>query len=239
MRRCSYLSFNVVAMATAIVMHCTPVTAQKHVPPAWQAQENSYQHLIGTEFEGGLIIPGWEDQGGGLMGDPVWYHYYKRDDNAYLVLIDWALPRKPNSQHTPFRVTDVLLIPPIAKDLGLTFLCEPPRTNVFEKIFAVVGAKYDDGARLHSNWAGFPQVTGKRLEWRYHGLKLVALIVRIARTDTSDPSGSKEMSDLIVWRVDIRKLDQTCLIGETPSNEEARAIADDLSKTCPGPQSRD
>jgi hypothetical protein len=35
-------------------------------------------------------------------------------------------------------VTDVLLVPSIAKDLGLVFLCEPPRTNVSEKIFAVV-----------------------------------------------------------------------------------------------------
>jgi hypothetical protein len=29
---------------------------------------------------------------------------------------EWTLPRKPNSQHAPFLVTDVLLIPPIEKD---------------------------------------------------------------------------------------------------------------------------
>jgi hypothetical protein len=108
-------------------------------PLAARAQQGglSYKHLIGTEYEGELTIPGWELQGGGLMAAPVWYHFYKRDD-AYLVLINWALPRKPGANSTPFRVTDVLLVPTIAKDLGLVFLCEPPRTNVFEKIFAVV-----------------------------------------------------------------------------------------------------
>jgi hypothetical protein len=122
-----------------MVMHCTPVTAQELIPSARQAQANSYKHLIGTEYERTLIIPGWEDQGGGLMNDAVAYHKYKREDDAYLVLTEWALPRKPNSQHATFRVTDVLLIPPIEKDhLGLTFECYPPRKNVSERIFAVV-----------------------------------------------------------------------------------------------------
>jgi hypothetical protein len=124
-------------VAITIVMHYTPVAAQKGDPPA-QLQANSYAHLIGIEYEGGLDIPGWKDQGGGLMAESVWYHFYKRQDDAYLVLMSWSLPRKPNSPHTPFRVTDVLLIPPIAKDHTLTFFCEPPRTNVFEKIFSVV-----------------------------------------------------------------------------------------------------
>lgn len=128
----SHVGFNVVAIATAIVMHCTPVAAQKQD----QARANSYEHLIGTEFEGALIIPGWEDDG--LVADPVWYHSYRRKDDAHLVLMSWALPRKPNSSYTPFRVTDVLLIPPVAKGHALTFFCEPPRTNVTEKMFAVV-----------------------------------------------------------------------------------------------------
>jgi hypothetical protein len=106
--------------------------------PDRQGQANSYKHLIGTEYEGGLIIPGWEDQGGGLMADPVWYHHYRRDDDAYLVLINWAMPRKPGATHTPFRITDVLVIPRIEKGFGLTFDCEPPRTNVSAKVFAVV-----------------------------------------------------------------------------------------------------
>jgi hypothetical protein len=39
------------------------------------------------------------------------------------------------------------------------------------------GAKSDQGTR------SFPQITGKRLEWRYSGSKLVALIVRNSWTD--------------------------------------------------------
>jgi hypothetical protein len=94
------------------------------------------------------------------------------------------------------------------------------------------GAKYDQGTRLHANWAGAPQVTGKRLEWRYHGPKLAALIVRMEWTDQSDDRGTKVVSGLIIWRVDTAKPDQACLIGQTTSNEQARAIADDLSKQC-------
>jgi hypothetical protein len=94
------------------------------------------------------------------------------------------------------------------------------------------GAKYDQGTRLHANWGGAPQVTGKRLEWRYHGPKLAALIVRMEWTEQSDDRGTKDLSGLIIWRVDTAKLDQACLIGKTTSNEEARAIADDLSKQC-------
>jgi hypothetical protein len=36
------------------------------------------------------------------------------------------------------------------------------------------GVKYDNGARFHVNWGGFPEVVGKRLEWRYHGRRLQA-----------------------------------------------------------------
>jgi hypothetical protein len=85
------------------------------------------------------------------------------------------------------------------------------------------GAKYDQGTRLHANWGGFPEVTGKRLEWRYDGGKLTALIVRVKET---------EWSGLTVWRVDAANPDQACLIGKTTSNEEAQAIADDLSRGC-------
>jgi TPR repeat protein/uncharacterized protein YecT (DUF1311 family) len=94
------------------------------------------------------------------------------------------------------------------------------------------GAKYEDGARFYVNWGSFAQVSGTRLEWRYHGPKLVALILRMTRFDESDSSGGKEISGLVVLRVDTKKLNQTCVVGETMLNEEARAIADDLSKTC-------
>jgi hypothetical protein len=94
--------------------------------------------FIGMEYETAPEISGWQDYGGGLLEEPVWYHFYKRQDNAYFLLINWKLPRKLNSQHVPFRVIDTLLIPPIAKNHTITFDCKPPQTNVFIKIFAVV-----------------------------------------------------------------------------------------------------
>jgi hypothetical protein len=93
------------------------------------------------------------------------------------------------------------------------------------------GAKYDQGKRLYANWGGFPEITGKRLEWRYHGAKLVALIVRNEWTEQSD-SDSKTVSGLVIWRVDTSKLDKASAIGRTTSIEEAQAIADDLIKRC-------
>ena len=54
------------------------------------------------------------------------------------MLIEWALPRKPGATHMPFRVTDVLLIPPIERELRVVDECNPLRENVFEKVFAVV-----------------------------------------------------------------------------------------------------
>jgi len=115
----------------AVILNTTVVAND-----AWGEIQNL--NLIGTEYDGGLDIPGWENEGGGLMSEPVWYHHYTRSDDAQLVLIEWALPRKPGATLTPFRITDVLVIPRVEKGLGLTFDCEPPRTNVFEKVFAVV-----------------------------------------------------------------------------------------------------
>ena len=94
------------------------------------------------------------------------------------------------------------------------------------------GAKYDQGKRLYNGWGGFPEITGKRLEWRYHGSKLVALIVRNEWTEQSDDGDRKIVSGLVIWRVDTTKLDKACAIGRTPSNEEAQAIADDLRRRC-------
>jgi hypothetical protein len=93
------------------------------------------------------------------------------------------------------------------------------------------GAKYDDGVQFHSSGI-FPSVEGRRLEWRYHGPKLVALIVRMWRQDETDPRNPKGIAELMVLRVDLSKLDQTCEIGRATSNEEARIIADDLDRTC-------
>jgi hypothetical protein len=94
------------------------------------------------------------------------------------------------------------------------------------------GAKYDQGKRLYANWGGFPEVTGKRLEWRYHGPKLAALIVRMEWTEQSNADDTKVVSGLVIWRVNAVKLGRTCVIGQTTSNEEAQAIADDLNKRC-------
>src|SRR5262245_33311687 len=69
--------------------------------------------FVGIEYEGVVKVPGWEQHGGGLLEGPVWYHFYKRQDNSHFVLMNWKLPRKPNARQGHFRVTDELLIPPI------------------------------------------------------------------------------------------------------------------------------
>ncbi len=91
------------------------------------------------------------------------------------------------------------------------------------------GAIYQDGVRFHANIGSFPSIEGKRLEWRYHGSKLVALIVRMVAGLEDDRS---KFRGLVVFRVAPTKLDQSCAIGKTTSNEEARGIADDLRKPC-------
>jgi hypothetical protein len=69
------------------------------------------------------------------------------------------------------------------------------------------------------------------LEWRYHGSRLVALIVRNEwQSDREQPD--KLASGLVIWRVDPNKINAACAIGRTPSNEEAQAIADNLSGRC-------
>jgi hypothetical protein len=91
------------------------------------------------------------------------------------------------------------------------------------------GVKYENGKQLNNNWGAFPAITGKRLEWRYHGSKLVALIVR---NEWTEQDGQNVVSGLVIWRVDTTKLNETCAIGRTTSNEEAQTIADDLGKPC-------
>jgi hypothetical protein len=118
------------------VFYWVKITAVRKISSD-QPQTDSYKHLIGTESEGPLVIADWNNQGGGLLDSPVWYALYERN-GAYLVLTEWALPRKPDATHSPFRVTDVLLISTLEERLRLVFECQPPRTNVFEKVFAVV-----------------------------------------------------------------------------------------------------
>jgi hypothetical protein len=113
------------------------------------AQQVRAEPFIGIEYDRGLIgkdyehepeIPGWKDQGGGLLEEPIWYHFYIREksEDAYFVVMKWKLPPKPNSQFARFQVTDTLLIPHVGKNHTVTFDCKPPQTNASIRIFAVV-----------------------------------------------------------------------------------------------------
>jgi hypothetical protein len=75
-------------------------------------------------------------------------------------------------------------------------------------------------------WKGFGGVSGKKLEWRYSGSKLVALIVRMERTDLET---DKPVTFLAVIRVDIKDIKKSCIIEQVKTNEEAQAAADDPS----------
>jgi hypothetical protein len=96
------------------------------------------------------------------------------------------------------------------------------------------GTRYEQSKPLNSGWGGFPEITGKVLEWRYHGSRLVALIVRNEWTE--QPETDKVVSGLVVWRVDTNNINAACAIGRTSSNEEAHKIADDLSTSCLEPE---
>jgi hypothetical protein len=130
------MKFSIGAIAAVIFLYCSPVTAQNRLPKdsndsAESASQpvNTYRNLIGTEFEREITIPGWDYQGGGLITDPIWYSYYKREDGSYAVLAEWALPRRAGSQYGHFLVTDVLIIAPFAKSLSVAFLCYLPKDD--------------------------------------------------------------------------------------------------------------
>jgi hypothetical protein len=75
-------------------------------------------------------------------------------------------------------------------------------------------------------WNGFGGVSGKKLEWRYLGSKLVALIIRMEQTN---PETSKAVANLFVIRLNTKDIEKSCIIDKVKTNEEAQAIADDLS----------
>jgi hypothetical protein len=108
--------------------------------PATPQPDPALQRLVGRVYEGHLSLDGWEDLGGGLLAQPVWFHHYRRADGVQLVLIDWAQPRRPGAQQATFRVTDVLLTPPLQNGLSLAFNCRQSRRNVTQKIIAVIRA---------------------------------------------------------------------------------------------------
>lgn len=77
----------------------------------------------------------------------------------------------------------------------------------------------------------FPYVSGSLLEWRFlwaDGLtmQVVAVIYRMARQDTKT---LEDRSALVVLRMTEQS---PCFLGLAPNNEEARALADDLTQTC-------
>ena len=103
------------------------------------------------------------------------------------------------------------------------------------------GQKYDEandfyGPLMEGSLGQFPNVQGSKLEWRYSDGKLVAFILRMIAQDPEDYE--KSIETLVVVRVDTADLSKACLAGsvdvkKTPNaNVAARAIADDLSKTC-------
>ena len=108
-------------------------------PPA----DPALQRLIGTLAEGDFPIAGWEDMGGGLLEDPVWYAQYRRGDGAQLVLVEWAMPRRPGVQDLTFQITDVLVTPPLRGHAALSFFCRTAQPDVTRKILAIVTADPD------------------------------------------------------------------------------------------------
>ena len=125
---------NLPRRATAAVIVAVSLLAASAFP----APAQTPPQLIGKVYEGEFPIPGWEDEGGGLLQEPVWYAQYRRADGALLVLSNWAQPIRPGSQHTPFRVVDVLVVPPLAAGHALNFDCRAKPVDVTRKIVAVV-----------------------------------------------------------------------------------------------------
>lgn len=79
----------------------------------------------------------------------------------------------------------------------------------------------------------FPNIAGKKLEWRYNDGDLSALIVR---THGMDPETNEGRYTLTVMRVDAKDKTKSCVIGVVRANQKnanakARAIADS-SRTC-------
>jgi hypothetical protein len=98
---------------------------------------------------------------------------------------------------------------------------------------------YDHGSRLDFLRGGkalgleyqspgpWDEVTTGKVEWRHRGGAPHALIFRVRWTDQS--TGLQSKSTLLVARVDGGKV---CIIGRTGSNDEARALADDVGRRC-------
>jgi hypothetical protein len=131
----------------ALTVPVAPASAQ-HVQSIHYPETIAIQRSVGLEYETDRRPepPGWTYVEGGLLEDPVWFNAYKRqnpphfygDGNAWFVIINWKLPRKPNSQQGHFRLTDTQLITYVKKEATVSLWCEPPETNVFIRVMAVV-----------------------------------------------------------------------------------------------------
>jgi hypothetical protein len=105
--------------------------------------------LVGKVYEGDelddqLVIEGWEDLGGGLMIEPIWFHYFRRKDDAYLVLANMALPRRhPDAKNLSFRITDVLVVPPLEEGQEVAFYCRVKGSKRKRAIVAVIQPDYE------------------------------------------------------------------------------------------------
>ena len=95
-----------------------------------------------------------------------------------------------------------------------------------------IGLTFKGKSRDFMVFRGFGGVIGKKLEWRYSGSKLIALIVRMSWTP-QDGETTKAVPFLAVIRVNTKDIEESCIIDQVKTNEEAQAVADDLSNnTC-------
>ena len=117
----------------------------RDAPVAPKIVEALKTRLVGKVYEGGdLGAEGWEDLGGGLMAEPIWFHYYRRRDGAYLVLANMALPRRPEAVRTRFRIADVLFIPSLEKGQEVSFYCRQAGQDSRRAIVAVIQPDHDN-----------------------------------------------------------------------------------------------
>ena len=84
----------------------------------------------------------------------------------------------------------------------------------------------------------FPYVSGTVLEWRYKWPEMTShindrvpeLIGLVYRVDGSDPEGLRDISKLVVLRLEAEAT--PCLLGIVDGNEEARALLDTPTTAC-------
>jgi hypothetical protein len=131
-------------LGAVALLYWTPAT----VPPKPQRQphvdEMLRARLVGKVYEGGLDIQGWEDFGGGLIIEPIWYSQYQHKDGTSLVLANVAQPLRPGAMQTRFRIADILLIPALPKGQEISYFCRVSGQGTTRAIVAVIQPDYDN-----------------------------------------------------------------------------------------------